>query len=249
MIDTLVDWIETNPNKNATLANITIKVFSDTNDDDVTPLLGPGSVGIVPLDPPGPIALYLWHTNPEYRAGNFITRKVILREHIIKLNERFDQELKGRTWNRKKVIEQLQQQESSAVSPPQKSPELNKAICYVMGFQYAEVDEIHKKVYVYPSDLRTWSNELPIYLASYGSRSVYTKNKEQNVKEYFKSWFFELMNNDYTIEWPEQDGTVKELKEKMDSYFLTMSKEKPKKEDYSLLIGKAETIRHINNEF
>lgn len=249
MTDQIVKWIHENPNKNVSVQPIEIKILSDTNENSDNPVVGPGGVGVVPLDPPGPVSLYLWHTNAEYRAGSFQTRKKILRETIIYLNERFDAELKGRGWNRKKVIEQLQEQDSSAVSPPLNTPELSKAIAFVLGFQYAEVDEVHKKVFTYPNDIRTWSNEYPIYLVSHGCRSVYVQNNNEEARKFFKSWFFELERNNYSYIWPTTDATVKDLKEKLLSFQLTINKQKPTKEDYMIKVGKAEAIRHISTEF
>jgi len=244
----IATWIQSNDTKNTIVTPISIVVFSDTDETKETPLVGPGNLSTIPLDPPGPVSLYLWHTNPEYRAGNFQTRKIILREMIITLNEKFDTELKGRQWNRKKAIEQLQLQESSAVSPPMTTPDLSKGICYVLGFQYLEVDEVHKKMYWYPNDIRTWSNELPIYLVSHGCRSIYVKKEHEEARPFFKTWLFDLERNNYICVWPITDGTVKEIKEKLESFQLTFDKTL-NKEYHAILLGKAEAIRHISREF
>lgn len=243
------DWIASNPFKNTTILPIKIQVFSDTDEKVEAPIVGPGGLSTIPLDPPGPVSLYLWHTDPIYRAGNFITRKMILRKAIVSFNETFERELTGRAWNRKKVIEQLQEQESSAVSPPMTTTELSKALCYIVGIQYVEVDEIHKKVYWYPSDIRTWTNEHPIYLVSQGCRSIYVKKVEEDARPFFKSWLFDLVEKEYVCVWPITDGTVKELKEKLESFCLTIQKTKPLKDDYAITVGKAEAIAHINSTF
>ena len=245
-------WITINPFKNTTILPIKIQVFSDTDEKIEAPVVGPGSLSSIPLDPPGPVSLYLWHTDPEYRAGNFITRKMLLRKAIITFNEKFDQELKGREWKpsvRVKVIEQLQEQESSAVSPPMTTTELSRAICFVLGFQYVEVDEIHKKVFWYPLDIRTWTNEQPIYLVSQGCRSIYVKKVEEDARPFFKTWLFDLVEKDYVCLWPITDGTVKELKAKLETFCLTIRKTKPLKDDYCSTVGKAEAISHINATF
>jgi len=241
-------WISQNPNKDISVPFIKIQVISDTCESSENPVVGPGGVSVVPLDPPGPVSLYLWHTNPEYRAGNFQTRKIILREFIVSLNARFESELKGRQWNRKCAIEQLQEQDSSAVSPPMNTPELSRAICYVLGIQYIEIDEIHKKLFSYPEDFRTWSNEYPIYLVSVGCRSIYVKQKDEEARPFFKNWFFDLEKT-YKYEWPVSSGSLKEMKDLLESFGLTAQSAKPKKEDYAVALGKAEAIRHVNKEF
>jgi hypothetical protein len=252
MLEQISSWITNNKHKDDPVMEIKIKTYSDTCESETNPLVGPGGLGVVPLNPPGPVSLVLWHTNPEYRAGNFMTRKGILREKIVELNERFQNELKGRTWNRVRSIQQLQEQESSAISPPQNTPELNKALCFVLNIQICEVDEIHKKMFFYPEDLRSWSVEYPIYCVSWGSRSIYVKQPQEEARPFFKNWFFDLEEKKYKISYPTTEGTVKELKEKLNNFNLTLQLEagvKPKKEDYMIILGKAESIRHINNEF
>ena len=248
MISKVITIMELNKNKDISIDPIKIKLISDTNDFEEIPCVGPGGVGVIPLDPPGPVSLYLWHTNCEFRAGSFSTRKTILRETIISFHERFEQELKGRMWNRKKAIEQLEDQDTSAVSPNQHTPELNKALCYILGFQFAEVDEIHKKISWYPSDIRTWTKTQPIYLVSLGSRSVYVKDHNEEARNYFLKWLMELENSSYKCEWPIEDGTVKELKEKLEQFQLNISV-KAKKEEYQQVVGKAQALYHLNKEF
>jgi hypothetical protein len=261
MISKLISIIEKNKNKDLSIDPIRIKLISDTNEFEPLPAVGPGGVGVVPLDPPGPVSLYLWHTNCEYRAGSFLTRKAILRETIIKLHELFESELKGRQWNRKKAIEQLEEQDSSAVSPNQHTPELSKGICYVFGFQYAQVDEIHKKISWYPSDIRTWTKEKPIYLVSLGCRSIYVKDNKEEARSYFSKWLSDLSKNlflpalsgtesqidlGYKCEWPLAEGTLVELKSQLNTYQLSVPA-KAKKEMYQIVIGKAQALKHIYN--
>jgi len=248
MLELIVQWTQQNQNKDITIEPIAIKIISDSDDNHPVPTIGPGKVSIIPLDPPGPVSLYLWHTNPEYRAGSFLTRKTILRENLVSLNEKFQIELKGRSWNRKKAIEELQSLDTAAVSPQQSFPELSRALCHVLGFQYAEIDENSKRILPFPKDLRSWTNESPVYLASYGCRSVYIKPGAEEARGFFKIWFTDLINEGYRYEWPCAEGTVKELKEQLSSFHLSLSP-KAKKEEYSDAVGKAQAIRHINNEF
>ena len=102
---------------------------------------------------------------------------------------------------------------------------------------------------MYPEDLRTWSNMNPVYLASYGCRSLYTKNHLEDARTFFKTWFFDLESSGYSYTWPKTDGTVKDLKEKLASFNLSLPDEKRKKDELSICVGKSESIRHINSEF
>jgi hypothetical protein len=248
-MDIIIKSIIHNQTKKDNIDPIIIIPISDNDDSTPTLVKGPGGVSIIPLTPPGPVSLYLWHTNAEYRAGNFNVRKDILRSTLTTLHERFQQELKGRSANRTKSIEQLEQQDTSAVSPPMNTPDLNRALCNVLNIQIIEVDDIHKHIVSYPNDIRQFSKEYPIYLASQGCRSVYIMSKDEEARPFFKSWFNKLLNEEFKYEWPVSDGTLKDLKDKLQSYMLTINVDKPKKEDYAKLIGKAEAIKHINSEF
>jgi hypothetical protein len=250
MLEQIVQWIESNPDKDLSIDPIIVKIISDNDEANPTPAIGPGKVSIIPLDPPGPVSLYLWHTNPEYRAGSFLTRKTILRSMIVTLNERFQDELKGRAWNRKKSIEELQLQDTSAVSPQQNLPDLSKALAYVLGFQYVELNENSKKIILFPSDVRQWSKDIPIYIASYGCRSLYIQGTNEEARPIFKKWFTDLINIGYNYEWPIAEGTLKQIKEIISTNMLIVNLDtKAKKDDYSKEVGKAQAIRHINNEF
>ena len=248
-MDNIVKSIIQNQNKKVTLDPINIVPISDNDETSSNFVEGPGGVSIIPLNPPGPVSLYLWHTDVEYRAGTFNVRKDILRNTLTTLHERFQTELKGRSANRVKSIEQLQQQDTSAVSPPMNTPDLNRAMNTVLGIQIIEVDDIHKHIISYPNDIRNFAKEYPIYLASQGCRSVYIMGKDEEARSFFKSWFFKLLNLEFKYEWPTSEGTVKDLKDKLQSYMLSINIDKPKKEDYAKAIGKCEAIKHINNEF
>lgn len=248
MIHTLLNYIKYNPTKLKSIEPIHIKVVSDTNEASPTPEIGPGQVSIVPLDPPGPVSLYLWHTDPEYRAGNFQTRKTILRAILVTLHERFQNELKGREWNRKKAIEELESLDTSAVSPQQSLPSLYKGFCHLMNIQICEVDENAKRILTFPKDIRDWNNENPVYLASYGCRSLYVRNGVEEARPFFKSWFFDLIENGYKYEWPLCDETVKLLKDKLSEFHVSLHA-KAKKDEYMEAVGKAQSVRHIHNIF
>lgn len=248
-MDNIIKLINHNSNKKVTLNPLYIVPISDNDEANPSLVEGPGGVSIIPLNPPGPISLYLWHTNVEYRAGTFNVRKDILRNTLNILHERFQIELKGYSANRVKSIEQLEQQDTSAVSPPMNTPDLNRAMNSILGIQIVEVDDIHKHITSYPTDIRNFSKEYPIYLASQGCRSLYIMGKDEEARPFFKTWFFKLQDLGFKYEWPISQGTVKDLKEKLQSYMLTINIDKPKKEDYAKVVGKAESIKYLRTEF
>jgi hypothetical protein len=131
MLATVQSWIETNPSRNTSVIPIEIRIISDTS-DDYQVINGPGGCVVTPLDPPGPVSFYLWHSDPLYRVGTLKLRKQILMEKIVELAKRIEEDCRGHRWQRKKILEQLSAQQSAAVSPQQDTPELDEALCFVI---------------------------------------------------------------------------------------------------------------------
>jgi hypothetical protein len=74
-------WVKENPNRGRTVAPIEIRVCSDTQEGENE--VGPASTGgwvPTPLEPPGPVSLWLWKTDPEFRAATAQVRRTARRE-------------------------------------------------------------------------------------------------------------------------------------------------------------------------
>ena len=174
-------WAEQNPHRKRTVNPIEISVLSDTQEGVEAPATLPGGWSPTPLEPPGPVSLYLWKTNPEFRAATPAVRRTILRDMILTITERADSELRSIKWQRKKILEQVAAQQTSAVSPPMDTHELDIGMCALFGYQKVSVDEANKKVRFFPADPRTWSTELPVWGATAGSRAVLNARSESSV--------------------------------------------------------------------
>jgi hypothetical protein len=247
MNETLREILEKNPNSGKSVPPISIQVCSDTNETDEIPSTVCGWVP-TPLEPPGPVAAVLWKTNPEFRAGSLSVRKTILRETIIKLQERVERELRGHRWSRKKIMEQLVAQQSSDASPPQNTRELNDALAFLYEVQFVFVDEANKKVVWSPEDVRTWSTERPVWALSLGSRAIFHKTGEESVGRQLGSWVSNRELEKWRIQWPVADGTLEDLKGRLSKMNLGtgLRIEKPKKADYAAAIGRAEAVHTLS---
>lgn len=242
--------LEKNPHRNEKVSPIPIRICSDTNETEEAPQTLCGWVP-TPLEPPGPLAAILWKTNPEFRAGSAPIRRTILRETILQLQSRVENELKGRRWSRPKIIEQLALQQSADVSPPQDTKDLNEALAYLYEIQIVFVDEANKKISWVPSDPRTWSASKQVWALSFGSRAVFHRTGEESVATQLSQWVADRENEKWRIVWPVADGTMEEMKSKVLAMNLSMGSrlEKPKKADYAVVVGRAEAIRHIYDTF
>jgi hypothetical protein len=197
------------------------------------------------------VSLYLWKTDPEFRAATSQVRRTILRDAILKLTDRVDKELRGVKWSRKKVLEQLAAQQTSAVSPPMDTPELDAALAHLFGYQKVVLDEANKKVHFFPRDPRTWSAELPIWGGTAGARAVVHGRGETSVGAGLSSWLGQREKEGWKIDWVEAEGTLEDIKAKMAQKGLGVGAgaaaagSKPKKADWALALGRAEILDHL----
>jgi len=237
-------WAAQNPHRTLKVFPIEISVVSDTQEGQEAPATLPGGWSPTPLEPPGPVSLYLWKTDPEFRAATPSVRRTILRDMILKITERADAELRGIKWQRKKILEQVAAQQTSAVSPPMDTHELDIGMCALFGYQKVSVDEANKKIRFFPADPRTWSTELPVWGATTGSRAVLHAPQEGSVGKGLAAWVGEREQDGWKIDWPEAEGTLEEIKNKMvqRGRGLGPRLDKPKKADWAAALGRAEAI-------
>jgi hypothetical protein len=253
MLNTFKKWIIENPNRTRTVIPIEIRVCSDTQEGDVdVPASSAGGWIPTPLEPPGPVSLWLWKTDPEFRAATATVRRTILRDKIIELTDRVEKELRGVKWSRKKVAEQLAAQQTAAVSPPMDTPELDRGLAHLLGYQKVVVDEANKKVRFFPADPRTWSTENPVWGSTTGARAVLHGPEEGSVGKGLARWLGEREKDGWSVDWPEAEGTLEDLKGRLSSRGVTLGAklvdklgEKPKKADYAAALGRAESMEHL----
>lgn len=249
-MDSLRQILLENPNRSKSVPAITLSVVSDTQEGDGAPETICGWVP-TPLEPPGPLAVLLWKTNPEFRAGTPPVRRTILREAILKLQERVEAELRGHRWSRKKIMEQLAAQQSADASPPQDTKDLDAAIAHLHEVQFVVVDEANKKIRWVPEDPRTWSPDRPVWGISLGSRAVYHNKNETPVSNHLSQWLSERDNSGWKIDWPVAEGTLEAIKAALLrlNTGLGPRMEKPKKADYAAVLGRTEAIRFFAQHF
>ncbi len=247
MLSDIQQWISHNPSRDTKLSTIEIQTQSDTGGAEV--LAGPGGLISTPLEPPGPVSLYLWYTDPVYRAGTLQIRRQILRETLLTIGARVDKECKGHKFCRPRIHEQLAAQQSTHVSPTQDTHDLDNALCFLFDIQKLVIDEANKKLLFYPENLQTWSSSKPIWMCGLGSRCVYHLSGERLMSTSLLSWMQEREHEGFKFKWPVADGKLDDLKQRAETLKVKITLDKPKKDDYCLLVGRAETIQHLLKEF
>jgi hypothetical protein len=250
MVESLYKILQTNPNRFLSVPPIVMKTHSDTQENEPTPATLCGWIP-TPLEPPGPLAAILWKTNPEFRAGTPPVRRSILRDAIVALQTRVENELRGRQWQRKKINEQLSAQQTADASPPQDTKELDAALAHFYQIQIVFVDEANKKIKWVPEDLRTWSSSLPVWGLSVGSRAIYHNVNETSVGSNLSQWLSDRENEGWHTDYMEAEGTLESIKATMSELNVGVGSriEKPKKADYAAALGRAQTIRHLHAHF
>jgi hypothetical protein len=250
MVEALYKILKQNPNRFASVPTIEMKTHSDTQENEPTPATLCGWVP-TPLEPPGPVAAILWKTNPEFRAGTAPVRRTILRNTIIELQTRVENELRGRQWQRKKIHEQLSAQQTADASPPQDTKELDAALAHFYQIQIVFVDEANKKIKWVPEDVRTWSASTPVWGLSVGSRALYHRPNESSVGSCLSQWLSDREADGWRTDYPEAEGTLEAIKTEMRDLNVGVGSriEKPKKADYAAALGRIQVIRHLQTNF
>ena len=250
MVEDLHKILQSNPNRFATVAPIEMKTICDTQENEEVPVTLCGWTP-TPLEPPGPLAAILWKTNPEFRAGTAPVRRSILRDTIIAIQERVDKELRGRQWSRKKIHEQLSAQQTADASPPQDTLELDLALAHLYEIQIVFIDEANKKIKWVPEDLRTWSPSIPVWGLSVGSRAIYHGPNESSVGSNLSKWLSDRENAGWRTQYPVAEGTLESMKTALAELNAGVGSriEKPKKADYSVALGRVQTISHLLKHF
>jgi hypothetical protein len=248
VVQQLQACIHSNPHRKREVIPIEISTVSDTQEGELPVTAVAGGWVPTPLEPPGPLSLYLWKTNPEFRAGTPPVRRTIIRDSIMHLTERVDNELRGIKWSRKKVLEQLAEQQTSAVSPPMDTHELDNALCHLYGYQKISVDEANKKIRFFPPDPRMWSTDIPVWGATAGSRAVLHRAGEESVGYGLGIWLGQRETEGWKVDWPEADGTLEAIKHKMAGLGVGMGLrlDKPKKVDWAMALGRIEALSKLS---
>lgn len=240
MFPAIYDAIDRNPYKELRLrpaAGLLAAATSDSQWDIFT---------AQPLDPAGPVSFLLYCTEPLYAQATHVLRKQLLREHVLRLQERCDTELKGRRWPRKKILDLLGQQ--CALNLPERSAAFDEGLAELVGCQILLLDRTHKKVEFVPQDPRCWRSDKPVYVAEIDYRWVFQATQSFSLLP----WITAKEDEGWTVQWPTADGKLEDMKAAVLERNLTAHKaagadmgSKIKKEDWARTLGRVESLEAL----
>lgn len=249
-METLLPVIEKNPNKSIVPEHIAMPGEGDSAPMDESTEFQYG-VNWARLQPPGPLSLYLWSTNPEYRAGTEAQRRTALHEIIIKFMERVQ---KGEVGSSRK-ISKSKMTEALNVTIENASEEtfdaLERAVSVLGNVQWVRINENEKKATFIPEDLRLWSMERPTLWTRerYRSAGEWQSATGFSLKHLGK-WIADRENDGWIFEYPIAEGTLEQLKTEWNSLGrglpkTTNEKGKPLKEDYAKALGRVQVYKYL----
>ena len=238
-LTTAFQWIEQNPHKQHHLQSSAM----NTN-DDAEPLVWEQFRKVL-LDLPGCLSCLLSLTDPMYRVSSINSKKQILRETILQLEERIHTELVGRKWSRRKLVELVSAQ--LAEKTPTTDNALEEALCELYQVQKVMIDHREKAIRFFPTDLRVWKSGIPVIISDAENLWIYEPLGEKILLgDPLVKWLQEKEENGWKVGWPVAEGRFEELKAALELRGLhahaKIPGEKVKKEDYARTLGRAEAF-------
>lgn len=237
VIPQIYDIIDKNPNKGKTLKKRTEEATANTWD----------VFSMKPIEPSGPLSLFLWSSDALFSAATPTLRKQLLTEKLLELHDRIDKELIGRRWPRKKIHDVLATQVSAGT--PSESPLLLEVLSELFQRQVILLNRKTKSISFFPPDIRCWSPERETFVCCSEFCWFYEPQKETP----FLPWLTQKEEEHWKIFWPTADGKLEDLKAKLTAKGLTAHTlpgsegTKPKKDDWARCLGRAEAISILHS--
>jgi hypothetical protein len=88
-----------------------------------------------------------------------------------------------------------------------------------------------------------------VWASALGTRCVLHLPGEKHLSAGLGIWVTGLEEEGWRVGWPVPDEKLDELKRRCQAAGLVPRADKPKKEDYAVLLGRSETVAHLLSEF
>ena len=238
-ITRILTWIDQNPNKHHQLSafasNKTIAEEESLHWDSFTKNL---------LEVPGCLSGLLFALDPLYRNAPVNSKKQILRETILTLEERIHAELVGRKWSRRKLCELVSAE--LAEKPPTLNAALEEALCELYSAQKLMIHHRDRRISFFPEDPRVWKSGRPLLVSD--SENLYLYEPDPSFA--LLPWLQSKEDEGWKLQWPIADGKLEDLKTALEKRGLTARSQNPgekvKKDDYARTLGRAEAISYLS---
>jgi len=203
------------------------------------------------LNPPGPLSLVLWSSDPEYRAGSESLRRTKLHEITIQYQERIQsgQVVVQKRVGKGKLCEVLGMNVENASE--ENFGLLEACVPELAQVQWVRIHENEKKITFIPSDLRQWSSAKPILWVRERYRSAgEPAQKAEFTLQHLANWIGTRESEGWSMTFPVAEGTMESLKQEWNALNRGLPPTKSEsgrrlKEDYAKALGKAQVFQYL----
>lgn len=201
--ETVQQWIIKNPYQKHTLRQSYVEEHA-TVEKDSEDSKGWKTRSVQPATP---LSAVLLLQDEIYTATPITARKAQLRDETTDLQEKAALHLKGRGWPVRRTAEGI-----SAVGLEEERLSLWtdlgwRAMCQLRECQIILVDDKKKEIKLYPEDVTTWSSEIDTFFLNHTVTTILVPPSDFNLS----SWLITQESENWTIDWPEVNGTMEEL--------------------------------------
>jgi len=202
-LETLKGWVKKNP-----FQELSLKVYSGSETATPTqePLQKDGWSKRI-ITPSTPLSAILMMQDDIYLASPITARSGQLRDETTNLQEKAVLHLKGRAWPLRKTAEGIASVGLEEERHSLWTPIGYRALCSLRECQLVVLNETNHTITFYPEDVRCWSKDIPVYILDSSSHTIHIPPESFSLV----SWL-QKQEMDFAIEWPEQEGTMEELK-------------------------------------
>lgn len=203
------------------------------------------------LQPPGPLSLWFWTTDVEYRGGTEASRRTMLMEKTVELQERV-QDGEGafsRKWSKTKICEAIGH--TAEFAEEENFELLETALYQLCKVQIVRMNENEKKLLFVPNDLRLWNSDYPILWTRERYRSAGETQQKEFTLSQLGAWISKREDEGWKLEWPVADGKLETLKTAWDALNIGNPHRGPGqtgrylKEEYAKALGKHQAIHWL----
>lgn len=241
--------IEKNPNKALTLSGNTLYGGTDGGSGDMTISSVPGSPDLwqeCVIEPAGHLSAYLYCTNHFFADAPMKLRQQMLVDAATEVAADLDQKIRTTDFSRyrKKALEWL----GTPVGKLKKEDSLTlwEILAAVFEFQCLVINSVDAaEVRFAPSDVRTWSRNKPLVIVNEDLTHVWISVRWTPAE--LLAWLDgSAATATRNVKWPAAEGTKLELLEAWEKYPAYKDEDRKKRKDeLALLVGKAESIKHL----
>jgi hypothetical protein len=199
-------WIGSNPHQMKALAPFKWAHESIEGPEEVTDADGWIRINVAP---PTPLSAILLAQDSMYQALPEHARFSVLRDTLTELQTVASNQLKGRQWPVRRTNEGLTACGLTDGRPADWTDIGWRALATLRECQIILVNHDKQTISFFPEDVRTWSSTYDTLWIDHECRYSWSSPSKPNIKE----WLATKEQSDWTIGWPEAEGTMDELKQ------------------------------------